>query len=277
MVEPLTPLHASLLIAGAYFLGSIPFGLLIARAKGIDVREVGSGNIGATNVARSIGKKAGAIVLLLDALKGAVPAIAVQVLDVAGEVDPLFVSAICFAAIFGHCFPVWLKFKGGKGVATAIGTYLAIDPLVAMLAIGIFIAVYSLFRVASCWCSIARQSWSFWAWPPAVSSCSSTGRTFADCSASASSKCECFQGLNALSGRRWRGEMRGDRERITRKSVVLAVEVTQWFQHKRPLCRPRMRQCQPRRFNRHIAESNEIEVDGARTIPLPSSAIAPEL
>ncbi len=149
MVGLLTTLHASLLILAAYFVGSTPFGLLVGRAVGIDVRDVGSGNIGATNVARTIGKKAGAVVLLFDALKGAVPAIAVQMLGIATQVDPLFVSAICFAAIFGHCFPIWLKFRGGKGVATAVGAYLVLDPAVAMLAVVIFIAMYAAFRVVS--------------------------------------------------------------------------------------------------------------------------------
>ncbi len=136
-------------VVGAYFLGSIPFGLLIARARGVDIREVGSGNIGATNVARGLGKKLGAVVLVLDALKGALPMLAVMWLELGDRAGPYFVTATGIVAIAGHCFPVWLRFRGGKGVATSLGVFLAADPLVAGIGVLIFVSLYALFRIAS--------------------------------------------------------------------------------------------------------------------------------
>lgn len=136
-------------IIAAYFCGSIPSGLLLARARGIDIREHGSGNIGATNVARSIGKKLGAVVLLIDALKGAVPVLAVLVLELHSKVDPFVLTATGFAAICGHCFPIWLGFRGGKGVATSLGVFLVADPLVAGIGVLTFAVLYAVFRIAS--------------------------------------------------------------------------------------------------------------------------------
>jgi glycerol-3-phosphate acyltransferase PlsY len=142
-------LIAILVIVGAYFSGSIPSGLLLARARGIDIRDVGSGNIGATNVARSLGKKLGAVVLLIDALKGAIPTLVVLLLDLDTTVDPFVLTATGFAAICGHCFPVWLGFRGGKGVATSLGVFLVADPLVAGIGVATFVVLYALFRIAS--------------------------------------------------------------------------------------------------------------------------------
>ena len=142
------PLAAGLVVL-AYLLGSIPIGLVIARARGIDIREQGSGNIGATNVARTLGKRVGAVVLLLDALKGAAPLLAVLMLDLDDRVDPFVITATGFAAICGHCYPVWLKFRGGKGVATSLGVFLVVAPLVALVGIAIFAVLYAAFRVAS--------------------------------------------------------------------------------------------------------------------------------
>ena len=102
----------------AYLLGSIPFGLLLTRAAGIgDIRTMGSGNIGATNVMRTGNKKLGIATLLLDALKGMLPVVIAR--HFGAEGDMLY--AVAMAAVLGHVFPVWLKFKGGKGVATALG------------------------------------------------------------------------------------------------------------------------------------------------------------
>jgi acyl phosphate:glycerol-3-phosphate acyltransferase len=140
---------AGLVIAGAYFLGSIPFGLVLARARGVDIRGVGSGNIGATNVARNLGKRLGLVVLLLDALKGIVPMLVLSWLDLAARVHPLVLTACGVAAIAGHCFPVWLRFRGGKGVATALGVFLAVDPALVGLAAAVFAAVYAFFRIVS--------------------------------------------------------------------------------------------------------------------------------
>lgn len=137
------------IVVGAYFVGSIPFGLLVARARGIDIREVGSGNIGATNVARGLGKKLGAVVLVLDALKGALPMLATMWFDIGDSAGPYFVTATGITAIAGHCFPVWLRFHGGKGVATSLGVFLTADPLVAAIGVGTFAVLYALFRIAS--------------------------------------------------------------------------------------------------------------------------------
>lgn len=130
----------------SYLLGSIPFGLLIVKAMGGgDIREQGSGNIGATNVLRSGHKKLAIATLLSDALKGVLPVLLAQYLDVG-------ISAICItagAAILGHIFPLWLSFKGGKGVATAFGCYLAIDPLVGVLCLLTWLIVAKFMKISS--------------------------------------------------------------------------------------------------------------------------------
>lgn len=143
-----TPL-ASAVVAGAYLLGSVPFGLLLGRLRGVDVRTVGSGNIGATNVARSLGKRLGLLVLLLDALKGALPMLVLRWLDLAARTSPFLVTACGLAAVCGHCFPVWLRFRGGKGVATSLGVFLAVAPAVTGIAVAIFAALYAAFRIVS--------------------------------------------------------------------------------------------------------------------------------
>jgi acyl phosphate:glycerol-3-phosphate acyltransferase len=136
-------------IACAYLLGSIPFGLLLARLRSVDVRKAGSGNIGATNVARTAGKKLGVVVLLLDALKGAVPMLVAFALDLGTRAGPYAITLVGLAAIAGHCFPIWLKFRGGKGVATALGVFLVLDPLSIALASLLFALLYAAFRVVS--------------------------------------------------------------------------------------------------------------------------------
>ncbi len=133
----------------AYFLGSIPFGLLVARAvKGIDVRQYGSCNIGATNVFRVVGKKWGIFVFSLDALKGAAaifwPALIFRQTLPAPELVVLGI-----AAILGHSFPIWLRFKGGKGVATSLGVFLAIAPGPAFTTFLLWVVVFSLTRILS--------------------------------------------------------------------------------------------------------------------------------
>ncbi len=135
------------LVGAAYLSGSVPYGLLLARAvAGKDVRTEGSGNIGATNVARVVGKKLGALVLLLDALKGALPVLVAQYL-LPGE--PLWHDAVGVAAFFGHVFPVWLKFKGGKGVATALGVLAVLLPWAALAGFVVWGTVLAIFRVSS--------------------------------------------------------------------------------------------------------------------------------
>ncbi len=140
---------ALVVVATAYLAGSIPFGLVIARARGVDIRSLGSGNIGATNVARNLGKKLGLVVLLTDALKGALPMLAARWLALDAKVSPYLYVAVGLAAVLGHCFPIWLRFRGGKGVATALGVFLVVDPLAAAISIGIFAATYAAFRIAA--------------------------------------------------------------------------------------------------------------------------------
>jgi acyl phosphate:glycerol-3-phosphate acyltransferase len=136
-----------LLVCGAYLLGSIPFGLLLAKLfGGADVRKVGSGNIGATNVARVVGPAAGVLTLILDAAKGATAVIAVARLS---NESAAWMMIAGIAALVGHCYPVWLKFKGGKGVATAAGMFLALCPWALLCALILFVLVVAYWRYVS--------------------------------------------------------------------------------------------------------------------------------
>ena len=129
-------MNLAFVLALAYLLGSVPFSFLVARFFGVpDVREVGSGNVGATNVMRSAGKAAGILAFALDASKGAIAALAAQRLA-SGPVLPPFAAA---AAVLGHMFPVWLGFRGGKGVATGAGAFLPLAPLATAAAISAFV------------------------------------------------------------------------------------------------------------------------------------------
>ncbi|MDF1563988.1 MAG: glycerol-3-phosphate 1-O-acyltransferase PlsY [Deltaproteobacteria bacterium] len=149
-MSELPPLLASVVVL-AYLMGSVPFGLLIARtfAK-VDVREQGSGNIGATNVARTVGKGLGALTLLLDATKGLVPVLVASALVEGRTAQPtLWIAITGLAAFLGHCFPLYLKFKGGKGVATALGVFLGTAPLAALAGAAVWGMVYGVFRISS--------------------------------------------------------------------------------------------------------------------------------
>jgi len=131
----------------AYFLGSIPFGLLLAKLfGGSDVRKAGSGNIGATNVARVAGPVAGILTLLLDAAKGSAAVILAARLT---NESAMWMMVAGFLALIGHCFPVWLRFKGGKGVATAAGVFLALCPPAMLGALLLFILVVAFWRYVS--------------------------------------------------------------------------------------------------------------------------------
>jgi glycerol-3-phosphate acyltransferase PlsY len=126
-------------IAVAYLIGSIPFSFLVARAFGVrDVRQVGSGNVGATNVLRSAGKAAGALALLLDLGKG-VAATALASWIAPGEAA--LPAAAAVAAVVGHMYPVWLRFRGGKGVATGLGAFAPLVPWAAVGAVAVFALV----------------------------------------------------------------------------------------------------------------------------------------
>ena len=136
-----------LLLCVAYLLGSIPFGLILSKVfGGKDVRTSGSGNIGATNVARVVGSAAGILTLLLDAAKGG---LAVWLAGRYSEQSAATIMLAGIAALLGHCFPVWLKFKGGKGVATALGVFLMLAPLAALGDALFFFVVVLVWRYVS--------------------------------------------------------------------------------------------------------------------------------
>ncbi|HLT29203.1 MAG TPA: glycerol-3-phosphate 1-O-acyltransferase PlsY [Myxococcaceae bacterium] len=130
-----------------YLSGSIPFGLLLARwARGVDVREVGSGNIGATNVVRAAGKGLGLLVLVLDALKGALP-VSLTLRLIPGE--PIAACVVGACAVLGHVFPVWLRLRGGKGVATAAGVLGVLAPWALLAGAGVWLVTFGAFRMGS--------------------------------------------------------------------------------------------------------------------------------
>jgi acyl phosphate:glycerol-3-phosphate acyltransferase len=127
-----------IIVPAAYLLGSIPTGLLLARAfGGIDIRATGSGNIGATNVYRTLGKKVGVLTLIGDCLKGLIPVVVAKLLGL----DDMWVAAAGVAAFIGHVYSLFLGFKGGKGVATALGVFLGTSPLSVLLALAVFVLV----------------------------------------------------------------------------------------------------------------------------------------
>jgi len=131
----------------AYLIGSIPFGILLAKMfGGVDVRKAGSGNIGATNVARVAGPLPGILTLVLDALKGVA---AVWLATRFANDNAMWMTLAGLSALIGHCFPVWLRFHGGKGVATAAGMFLALCWPAALGAIGVFILVVLFSRFVS--------------------------------------------------------------------------------------------------------------------------------
>lgn len=137
---------------GAYLVGSIPVGVLFARAKGIDIMSAGSGNIGATNVARVLGKKAGIAVFLLDVLKGVIPPVAFTYLavpDIGGLTLADHKVLLGVMAIVGHMLSPWLRFRGGKGIATGLGALLGTAPLVGLCAFGVFLVVMAITRIVS--------------------------------------------------------------------------------------------------------------------------------
>ena len=156
----------------AFLLGSIPFGLIIAKAKGINIREHGSGNIGATNVLRVVGKKYGISCLFLDALKGFIPVlIAINLVRITGKSNPLEIAAFApvalilpasnqflgqlihvltaLAAILGHNYSPWVGFRGGKGIATSAGVLLGLMPFGVLLLLVVWLAVFAITRFVS--------------------------------------------------------------------------------------------------------------------------------
>jgi len=148
------------ILIAAYMLGSVPFGLLVSKVMGLgDVRKIGSGNIGATNVLRTGSKKAAIATLLLDAGKGAAAVLIARYLygDTAAQVAALGV-------FLGHIFPLYLKFKGGKGVATFLGLLLAINPLTGLATCATWLGTALLFRISSLAALVAALSAPLWLW-----------------------------------------------------------------------------------------------------------------
>jgi acyl phosphate:glycerol-3-phosphate acyltransferase len=155
----------------AYLLGSVPTGFLVAKARGIDIRAVGSGNIGATNVFRILGKSAGVFVLLADAAKGwlAVQVVAKMLSDwfypTAGpQANEWFAICAGCAAILGHNYSCWLHFQGGKGIATSAGVLVALVPVPLLIILGVWIAVFALSRYVSLASISASFTLPFAAW-----------------------------------------------------------------------------------------------------------------
>ncbi len=142
----------ALFVVGGYLLGSVPFGLVLARiTTGKDVRTVGSGNIGASNVARAAGKTVGVLTLVLDAAKASLPMLlALRIFAPEGRATAEGCAvAVGLAAFAGHILPLWLGFKGGKGVATALGVFLVLAPVPALLAIVAYGVAYGATRISS--------------------------------------------------------------------------------------------------------------------------------
>ncbi|MCC7204744.1 MAG: glycerol-3-phosphate 1-O-acyltransferase PlsY [Phycisphaeraceae bacterium] len=145
-------------LIGAYLVGSIPFGLLIGWTRGVDIRKAGSGNVGATNAGRVLGRKWGVLCFVLDVLKGLLPVlIAGAVMGWLGRRDLPAADtwrwlAVAAAAVVGHVFPVWLKFRGGKGVATSLGVLLGFYPVLtlpAVTALVVWVALVKTFHYVS--------------------------------------------------------------------------------------------------------------------------------
>lgn len=122
----------ALLVVFGYLLGSVPTGILVGRVYGVDVREVGSGNIGTANVLRSAGKGAAVITLIGDMLKGFLPVVIARLILANTPPDRWVIAGVALAAIIGHCWPVFLRFKGGKGVATGAGTTIGLVPPIGL-------------------------------------------------------------------------------------------------------------------------------------------------
>ena len=159
-------MHALLMVFFAYLLGSVPTGFLLGRFSGVDVRRAGSGNVGATNVARVVGKKQGLLTLLGDAAKGFVP---VYLSDHLGF-DLAITGFVALAAFLGHLYPPFLKFRGGKGVATALGIFLSLAPMATVVVVFVFAFVAMASRVISLGSLVAAGcapiAFWFFSYPP---------------------------------------------------------------------------------------------------------------
>ena len=158
-------MHAIIPIVVSYLLGSIPFGYLIVNATtGSDVRQTGSGGTGATNVSRSAGKGAGILTLFLDALKGAAAVLLAEFLLRSNDHAVWWIGACGVIAMLGHIFPVWLRFRGGKGVATGVGVFLILAPLAVLIAGVLFVVIVWTTRYVSLGSMLSAVAIPFIVW-----------------------------------------------------------------------------------------------------------------
>ncbi len=153
-----------LLVAVAYLVAAIPMGLIVARARGVDLRAVGSGNIGATNAVRALGPRWGGLVFALDVAKAYGPVqLAATVLAGRPAADT-WLAAAAFAAVAGHVFPIYLGFRGGKGVACALGVVAALDPILAAAGLALYVQTLVLSRTSALGSLTAVTAMTFTAW-----------------------------------------------------------------------------------------------------------------
>ena len=151
-------------IIAAYFIGAIPFGLIVSRNSGIDIRKHGSQNIGATNVARLLGKKYGLITLVADIAKGYLPMALTGLLVRNSPQFPLVMSLCGAAVVLGHMFPIYLRFKGGKGVATALGVFFYLSPPAVACSLVVFVVAVATTGFVSVGSLSASALIGFWIW-----------------------------------------------------------------------------------------------------------------
>jgi len=133
----------------AYFVAAIPVGVMLGRLRGVDIRDVGSGNIGATNAARALGPRLGMLVLVLDVGKAALPVVLARQPFALGAEHSSWLALVAMAAVLGHIFPVYLGFRGGKGVACALGIFAALDPPIALAALVMYVQTLVLTRTSA--------------------------------------------------------------------------------------------------------------------------------
>jgi acyl phosphate:glycerol-3-phosphate acyltransferase len=146
-------------VVAAYLVGSIPFAQLLSKRRGIDLRRVGSGNVGATNVLRTLGVRPAVVAMMLDAVKGTVAVLVAQRLT-NGVAAPVMAG---LASMIGHVYPVWLRFRGGKGVATAAGAFAVLTPVAVAAAIAVFLLTVALTRFISVGSMAAALTLAGWA------------------------------------------------------------------------------------------------------------------
>lgn len=148
-----------LAVLAAYLMGSIPFAQLLSKRQGVDLRRVGSGNVGASNVLRTLGVRPAVVAMMLDAVKGTVAVLIAQRVT-NGVAAPV---AAGLASMIGHVYPIWLRFRGGKGVATAAGAFAVLTPVAAAVAVGVFVLSVAITRFISVGSMAAAITLAGWA------------------------------------------------------------------------------------------------------------------